>query len=425
MWEEHVLKYGHVLPAGPVYEGLYIDDHFVLQKISKKEAHVKGGEDERIIQATHQAYRDSGVVRAPEKAFGCAATPSKENPAPVGAQTFTVIGTEVRAEPGLVGAPLQKRLAMMLLLSGLATAPGISQNLLRRALGLLMHPLVHRRELMCVFQGIHTWMNKIPEKRFAKWHPLMLEEFVAAIFLLPLAQSHIRWPVSARIGATDATVTRGGTVEGEVSAKFAEDLFRFVEPKGAYIRLDGNPDKRHDLLPAFNDIEEFCQSVPWRVVRSKPFTSHRHINIQELRELLRDLRYLSITTFSPGRFLDGGDSNVVLGCWTKGRSPSLEINSLLRVGGALCVFSRKQLFGFRLGTKANVADDPSREAPLREPTVPKPWMREHLETKAGTPLLNDPRAGEHLNSWGLNTQEARAHPLRSVGHCSLERIRSS
>ena len=127
----------------------------------------------------------------------------------------------------------------------------------------------------------------------------MLEEFVAAIFLLPLAQSHIRWPVSTRIGVTDATVTRGGTVEGEVSAKFAEDLFRFVEPKGAYVRLDGNPDKRHELLPAFNDIEEFCQSVPWRVVRSKPFTSHRHINIQELRELPRDLRYLSVTTFSP------------------------------------------------------------------------------------------------------------------------------
>jgi hypothetical protein len=196
-------------------------------------------------------------------------------------------------------------------------------------------------------------------------------------------------------------VTRGGTVEGEVSAKFAEDLFRFVEPKGAYIRLDGNPDKRHELLPAFNDIEEFCQAVPWRVVRSKPFSSHRHINIQELRELLRDLRYLSVTTFSPGRFLDGGDSNVVLGCWTKGRSPSLEINPLLRVGGALSVFSRKQIFPFRLGTKANPSDDPSREAPLREPTNPKPWMREHLETKAGTPLLDDPRAGEHLNSWGL------------------------
>jgi len=67
--EANTLIYGNVLPAGPLYEGLYIDDHFVIRRLLKSEAHVVGGEDYEIIRVSHQAYRQASLERAPEKRF--------------------------------------------------------------------------------------------------------------------------------------------------------------------------------------------------------------------------------------------------------------------------------------------------------------------------------------------------------------------
>ena len=120
-------------------------------------------------------------------------------------------------------------------------------------------------------------------------------------------------------------------------------------------------------MPAFNEVERFVQSVSWRVSRSKPFGTARHINVQELREVVREARELPQRSPGPGRFLAGGDSNVVLGCWTKGRSGSIQLNVLLREGAAWCIFARKQILGFRLGTKWNPSDDPTRFVDTRTP----------------------------------------------------------
>ena len=67
------LIYGSPFPKGQTLEGLYIDDHFVLQIMSLADLSKPEGPDKQLIEASHRAYEAAGVPRAPEKGFGFSA----------------------------------------------------------------------------------------------------------------------------------------------------------------------------------------------------------------------------------------------------------------------------------------------------------------------------------------------------------------
>ena len=107
----------------------------------------------------------------------------------------------------------------------------ITKNLARRGVSLFTHPLVHRRELMCVWGKTHHWIHNLPGYQAVKWNDLVREEFLSAALVLPLAHAWIRAPVASRIAATDATPSSGGSCEVEVDPELASDIDRFSDGK--------------------------------------------------------------------------------------------------------------------------------------------------------------------------------------------------
>ena len=58
--------YGHLFPRGPLYEGAYIDDHFVLAVSALADINKATGPDFDLIRHSHLVYVDANLPRAVE-----------------------------------------------------------------------------------------------------------------------------------------------------------------------------------------------------------------------------------------------------------------------------------------------------------------------------------------------------------------------
>ena len=79
-------------------------------------------------------------------------------------------------------------------------------------------------------------------------------------------------------------------------------------------------------------------------------------------------------TTMPLKLINGSDSEVCIGAWAKGRSPSASLNSRLLKTMARNVLACKTSANYKVFTKDNPADDPTRDAVLRAPRVAPPWL---------------------------------------------------
>ena len=112
-------------------------------------------------------------------------------------------------------------------------------------------------------------------------------------------------------------------------------------------------------------VNEIALTARWSVASSWCFKKESHINILEEAALLRLVTFLG-TKMKPLRAVALVDSFVCKGATAKGRSSSRSLSSILRK-----VNSRMVAFGIYMvnpfcPTRWNVADDPSREVPLRD-----------------------------------------------------------
>ena len=105
---------------------------------------------------------------------------------------------------------------------------------------------------------------------FYRWDKQVRDEVALATVFLPLAASHIRWPVSPIISATDATVDRGGAVQCEVNPQLAQRLYRMTEHRGCYVRLDRSTLEEEQLMPVQVDVAELGRSMAWSVMHATP-----------------------------------------------------------------------------------------------------------------------------------------------------------
>ncbi len=74
---------------------------------------------------------------------------------------------------------------------------------------MINHIFMHCRECMSILQSAYTWQHKITSGLYNI--PLEVgDEIVAAMLLLPLAHSNIRWPIHSTLRCTDATLVTAG-----------------------------------------------------------------------------------------------------------------------------------------------------------------------------------------------------------------------
>ena len=349
------IVYGKVFPPTKTLEGLYIDDHLAFQILKNKKNRQRGPEgDEQLIQQSRARYAELGLPRSEKKTF------DKH-------YDFKAWGTQVCSQSGNVSAPLVKLRQIEALTSSLLLAGVTTKKCMQKLVGLYVHPFMHRRECMCVFQHVYHFIEKIPEGAKVKIPQHVKDEMTTAALILPLASSNIRWPVSTQVSATDASSSGGGRCSTLTSKAFSKTLYRFGEKKGEYTRLDW---QSHSLEPPSSmektpePLVDSLMKHQWVETESLTFGCKKHINILEMEMLCSEIKDRVATGRGNCRVVNLCDSRVVVGAFAKGRSSSVQLNHKLRSCMPWLLAGNLSVTNLWVSTKSNPADYPSRGLPI-------------------------------------------------------------
>ena len=223
----------------------------------------------------------------------------------------------------------------------------------------------HRPECRGVLHRFRKWLGGIPEKSSSRVPSGIREEIWGAGLLSLFATAHIRWPVD------------GGACHVSMPEPLARALYNKTEPVGEDVHLGspGGPlvsgkdfcpsDSR--LTPPSEDASSLSEMLPWRITRAYKFRRKMHINYQEMKALGVEVKYLARGSGRRRRHLYFSDSWVVAGAWTKGRSSSLRLNSILRSLLPYMIAGELSIAVLWIKSGSNFANAPSRGLPLSRP----------------------------------------------------------
>ena len=136
-------------------------------------------------------------------------------------------------------------------------------------------------------------------------------------------------------------------------------------------------------------VNEVALSAPWKLESCWTFRKPCHINILEESVLYRLCSWIA-KGGAPKRLVVLVDSNVVRGATSKGRSSSRGLSPILRRLCSLCVAAAIYFTVCFVPTRLNVADDPTRDEPIRPPRKGlevEAWSEEDLFKLCALPPL--------------------------------------
>ena len=238
---------------------------------------------------------------------------------------------------------------------------------------------------------------------------------------------------------SDASNSAEAAVSTPIGPHFTGEAHRYALQKGMWNRLL-SPGKaylrEHNLLPADQELPAEDDSLEmhplWHeVVTSQPFSQlgttkrdgrRKHINVREVRAALsaeRDMGFRYPNSF----YIHLQDSQVSLACMVKGRSSSPQLNQLLRE--SIPFHAGCNIHGFYgyCRSKANPADDPTRDAALRPPTRAEPsWLSEAKRGQfSGMDEFLEQQGNSLLHLAGLPSEEELWADVKIDGSTSKSR----
>lgn len=157
---------------------------------------------------------------------------------------FKAAGAEVDSRPCvvsagicLVGAPLFKRLGVLLLTLRAARLPAISEKLASRISGSWVSVLLYRRCTSSVVKKFFFLAAVSDEEGVVvPLNQQVAEEITVLACLAPLAAVDISAPVQKKVYATDASLKKGAVTARRVSQHTAEIWWLDGDKKGGYTR---------------------------------------------------------------------------------------------------------------------------------------------------------------------------------------------
>ena len=406
MQDHEVLAFKHTLPASHCYEGLYIDDHIVVQIVSSKKNRTKHTtyRDDKILEASRSQYAKHGIPVSQSKAF------SRE-------PRFVAWGTEVCNQSGRVGAPIVKLRHLSELLVKACTLKTVSKRMMQQLSGLLIHPFMHRRMLMSLLSETFTWTETLSDIDSKPMPVSVREELIWSALCLPLAHSNIRWDISNRIACSDASLKMGGRCATSTLPEIAKTLYRFSEHRGEHIRLDwasGALAPSSTMEQAPQEVEDLIADHTWTVTDSCHFYHKQHINLLEGKMIHRELVDVVHNCQQPLRCLLVVDSRAAAGAWSKGRSSSRQLNRLIRKSLGWSIVGQKTLHLIWVKSAANPADHPSRGKKIPPPSSdPRPISK----TVFGNKLKHVQKRRSKRTLWRIvkQQQEQQVAPFEAFG----------
>lgn len=363
-------------------DGIYIDDPVVALVTHIHKLHDRIGPDRDVILAGHQAYKTSCLARSVDKGVGFSRCTGPSDFTFTAASKFTAWGTAVDSVSSVAATPVDRRFRVFVLICFVATVKYASKNIMQRLLGLIVHPFLHRKALMCILHRVYKWVDNLPSSGVHRLPPDILDELFGCCVSLPLAKADLRIQVDSIVSCTDATPLTGGACVAEGSSKLASMLWEAAEHRGGYVRLDQI--NVPDLLPPahfrpFVDpvVQELALALDWSVSRLFQHSSSRHVNIPEIGEICRAIIHMCDRSLERSRQVNFADRLASIGAWAKGRSSSYHLNGELRSVLDFPTLGAKDIANVYLDTALNPADDPSRLVPLRSRAEPRPWMESY------------------------------------------------
>ena len=259
--EDERLQTRRAPPLGATWQGLIIDDFFVISSQPVKVPAEKSSAFLHLAQA-RAAYERHSLPGSPEKDV-------------VASRTFKAAGAECDSSPDLssvgiclVGAPLQKRLGLGLLSLRLASLEAISSRLASRVSGSWVSVLLYRRCISSVVEDLFALGAKFEEGGEDVLMPLsrrVSQELTLLSVLAPIAVSDVASPFSSRVFATDSSIEKGAIVEASLRRDLAKGLWLGGDKRGCYTKLQNpfrvlrkqvHPGLDEDLLEDDDELSE-------------------------------------------------------------------------------------------------------------------------------------------------------------------------
>ena len=273
--EDQRLQTKRAPPLGSTWQGLIIDDYFVVSPQPSSFPMERSNAFLHLARA-RAAYEKHSLPGSTEKDV-------------VAARTFKAAGAEVDSSPEvgslglcLVGSPLQKRLGLGLLSLRLAVLEGISSRLASRVSGSWVSVLLYRRCIGSVVEDLFALGAKYEEDGGDVIMPLtrrVSQELTFLAVLAPIAVSDLASSFSRRIFATDSSIEKGAIVETTLGGDVAKGLWLGGDRRGCYTKLQNpfrvlrkqvHPGLDEDLLEEGDEAE--VEESPGAVVhRGTPF----------------------------------------------------------------------------------------------------------------------------------------------------------
>ncbi|CAE7654091.1 unnamed protein product [Symbiodinium sp. CCMP2592] len=373
---ETTLRYGQSAPRGDLWQGVYLDDLLVVQRMTvgaavpldgtfdPPEASAEDADMQEVSKA-EGAYDAAGLQRALHKSFRALTK-------------FKAWGAEIDGVQGTIASPLSVRQQVWRLLERLVATGWATKEIMQKVLGFLAFAFQFRRELFCLHHRVYNFVAKLPEKKWCRLPNHIVDELRSVALHLPFARWNMRRSLHPSVLATDATPTSGGAVRARVAPELNEELWRRSEIRGAPVRLDRAEAftwKAEEPIAVSTFASAISECLQWTVTASYSFRSTSHINLQEGRALRREIARMASALRNAGHVqVCLNDSRVIVGAVAKGRSSSYKLNGLLRAQLPYLIFADIVLALLWVETESNLGDHPSRFRSLPPPKPPPRWM---------------------------------------------------
>ena len=227
MLRSETVAFRRPFPRGDFCEFLCIDDHIAVQCLSRAAARAS------------QPLRDTAVFRQAEAAY------QQVNlvPHPVKKQRHqtrgTLLGAYFDGELGMVSAPLDRTLVLMLCTCEIARRGACTPQLLQTLLGSWIHVLMFRRPALCVLNAVFADAARMPATQIMRLSRNSRNELLCVSVLGPLLQTDLRASWCPKVFMMDASPSGAGLCEADATPSVVQELWRFSEQHGYHTRLEG------------------------------------------------------------------------------------------------------------------------------------------------------------------------------------------